>query len=495
VVGLDPESDSLYAGLYPRDFAPTVSRLIEQFAGQNEVIVEEWHSLCAQHFGLHHAFSEQTFREYAVPLLRRGTGCAASGDIGAFVAFGRDLGMQLVTARIPFVAFINALTLLRKCYANVFAAHLSDLPEILHQTDNLHSFLVSVAADTYYQRHGGAAVPRADEAAAPRPSGERFCDMAGDSSPMQRVFEQIRRVAGLASPVLVLGETGTGKELVARAVHHCGPAANGPFIAVNCAALPRELVESELFGYVRGAFSGAVAEGLGLFRAAEGGTLFLDEITEMSPELQAKMLRVVQERKVRPVGSVAELPIDVRIIASSNRSPESALASGCLRADLYYRLSVSTIELPPLRDRREDVAALALHYLNELATRAGKPQPPGFSAAALQLLRARTWPGNVRELFNVVESAYALCPDGVIDVDALMPSPPHGGFQPAAELPELSPLKANECAVIAEALAAARGNKRLAAKQLGISRTQLYAKIAKYGLTDRRTSRGGSHAS
>jgi two-component system response regulator GlrR len=195
------------------------------------------------------------------------------------------------------------------------------------------------------------------------------------------------------------------------------------------------------------------------------------------------MLRVLQERKVRPVGSVTEVPMDVRVIASSNRSPETALASGILRADLYYRLSVSTIQLPPLRERREDVPHLARHYLSELAARSGAPQSRGFSAEALRLLSGRPWPGNVRELFNVVESAHAICRDGMIDVDALHSSSTGAGAGVTTDARDLTPFKANECALIASTLASTHGNKRLAAKQLGISRTQLYAKIAKYGLS------------
>jgi DNA-binding NtrC family response regulator len=299
---------------------------------------------------------------------------------------------------------------------------------------------------------------------------------------MRRIMDQVARIGPGTAPVLVLGETGTGKELVARAVHASGPRGSGPFIAVNCAALPRELVESELFGYQRGAFSGAVSEGLGLFRAADGGTLFLDEVTEMPPELQAKLLRVLQEGAVRPVGAVREIPIDVRVIASSNRDPESALAAGLLRPDLYYRLSVSTVRLPPLRDRREDIAPLALHYL-AVINRRYRNQPQGariINAAAVHALEARQWPGNVRELFNVIENAYAMCRTEEIGESDL-------GEATGARLDDerpgaLRPFEAAERDLIERTLAATGGNKLQAARDLGISRTKLYAKITKYRL-------------
>src|SRR5262249_41754821 len=206
----------------------------------------------------------------------------------------------------------------------------------------------SAAADGYYRWVQGpprvvATPARAAEASAPSvpPMPGVFHGMVGRSADMQRVFEQIRRLGATSAPVLTAGETGTGKELIARAIHNEGPRRGGPFVAVNCAALPSELIESELFGYKRGAFSGAVADHVGLFRAASGGTLFLDEITEMSHELQAKLLRVVQERTVRPLGSVTEVPIDARIITSTNRDPQEILADRVLRSDLYYRLCVS----------------------------------------------------------------------------------------------------------------------------------------------------------
>jgi two-component system NtrC family response regulator len=311
--------------------------------------------------------------------------------------------------------------------------------------------------------------------------------MVGRSATMQRLFERIARVAGATSPVLILGETGTGKELVARAIHAAGPRRSGPFIAVNCAALPRELIESELFGYRRGAFSGAMTECLGLFRAAHGGILLLDEVTEMAPELQAKLLRVLQDRTVRPVGSVQEVPVDVRVIASTNRDPDAAMAAGVLRPDLYYRLSSSSIHVPPLRSRLEDVPLLAQHCLERVAEQqAGAPGTAcRVSAAALAVLQSQHWPGNVRELFNVLEDASAMCAGEEIDAVDLSCGGALAHLPGASGTPSVMPtLAAAERALIERTIVMHGGNKLQAARQLGISRTKLYAKLAKYGLLD-----------
>jgi len=284
--------------------------------------------------------------------------------------------------------------------------------------------------------------------------------------------------------VLITGETGTGKELVARAIHMQGPRRDGPFVAVNCAALPRELIESELFGYKRGAFSGALTDHLGLFRAAMGGSLLLDEITEMSPELQAKLLRVVQERSVRPVGSVAEVVVDVRIIASTNRDPRHSVASGALRADLYYRLCGSMVAVPPLRERGDDIVLLAEHHLRDINERYGNTVRGvrGLTMDAMAELLSQRWPGNVRELFNVLEEAFTTCPAlHITPADLALPS--SGPIEAAPQgAPEVETFEAGERALIARALSATQGNKLRAAQQLGISRKKLYAKIAKYAL-------------
>jgi DNA-binding NtrC family response regulator len=473
------DTDVLYAGLFPEEAGAAFAGLVQEFPDEARLI-EDWRELCEPTFGVHAGLTDRTFRELAVPLLRQGTRFAVRGDVRGFIAFGRDLGTFLADSHVPFVAFVTSLTMLRRCYAKIFA-HAGNLAAILHLIDNVHSCLVSATADTYYRRSAELPAATGDAPPAPEPPAstefpETFHDMVGRSPAMRRVFQQITRIAPGSSPVLVLGETGTGKELVARALHRCGPRAKAPFIAVNCAALPRDLIESELFGYQRGAFTGATSEGLGLFRAASGGVVFLDEITEMRPELQAKLLRVLQEGAVRPVGSVGEVRVDVRVIASSNRDPETALAGGILRPDLYYRVSVNTIRLPPLRERRDDIRLLVAYHLRTLHDRAGTQQVR-IAPEALRAMEAQPWLGNVRELQNVLESAVTMFPKTTLTADDL-------GMTGRATVPagEGGTLAANERALIEQKLIATGGNKRRTAHELGISRTKLYAKLAKYGL-------------
>jgi DNA-binding NtrC family response regulator len=298
--------------------------------------------------------------------------CLARGDTAGFMALGRALGADLADAGFPFAVVVAHASFLKDGCARALADDPAALGEALLALEKPVSCLVTAAADGYYRRVNDERLTETppDTTAEIGPLAGFFHDIVGRSAAMQRVFGQIARAGAGTAPVLVLGETGTGKELAARAIHRSSPRREGPFIALNCAALPSELIESELFGHRRGAFSGAHADCLGLFRAAAGGTLLLDEITEMGPDLQAKLLRVLQERAVRPVGAVTEEPVDVRIVASTNRDPDAALRSGVLRADLYYRLCVTTVTLPPLRVRREDIPALVEYHLSVLNRRA-----------------------------------------------------------------------------------------------------------------------------
>src|SRR5881296_4508420 len=232
-------------------------------------------------------------------------------------------------------------------------------------------------------------------------------ELIGASAPMERVKEIIGKVAVTDSPVLIEGESGTGKELVAAAIHRLSARAKGPFIPVNCSAIPRDLLESEFFGHVRGAFSGAVADALGLFRGANEGTIFLDEIAELPPELQVKLLRVLQEMQVRPVGATKAHPVDVRVIAATNRDLDRSIADGRFRQDLYYRLNVVRVSLPPLRARREDIPALVNHFLRRY-NRRFRRDVKGITPDALATLGGHDFPGNVRELENVIERAFAM---------------------------------------------------------------------------------------
>ena len=280
-------------------------------------------------------------------------------------------------------------------------------------------------ADAYFRSasaSAGARIQALEREAAllAREKRHIFHGLVGASATMRRLYDRIEAAGRTRGTILIVGESGTGKELVARAIQECGAVPAAPFVALNCAAIPKELIESELFGYKKGAFSGANADYLGLFRAAEGGTLFLDEVTEMAPETQSKFLRAVQERTVRPVGSTREVPVDVRLIASTNRDPEEAVRSGSLRQDLYYRLQASVLKVPPLRERIEDIPLLVEHFIaffNE------KLQPKvmvaGIEEDALEAMQRHLWPGNVRELSNAIESAFTFSHSPVIGLDDL----------------------------------------------------------------------------
>ena len=312
----------------------------------------------------------------------------------------------------------------------------------------------------------------------------RFCNIVGKSAPMQEVFANIRRLAGSSASVLVTGASGTGKELVAKAVHFNSPRRERPFVAINCAAIPDALLESELFGYKRGAFTDARSDRAGIFVEAQGGTIFLDEIAELSPALQAKLLRVLQEGEIRPLGATRSEKIDVRVIAATNKDLEARLGSGAFREDLYYRL-VLHIHLPALRDRPEDILPLAEHFLARSAAKAGK-EIRAFHESAKKALLGYAWPGNVRELENVVERVVALVEGPLVRDEDL---PPLIRERRASEVPgdELGwalarglTLDELERQYIREVLVAEGGNKTRAAQRLGLDRKTLYRKLEEY---------------
>ncbi|MCZ6785329.1 MAG: sigma-54 dependent transcriptional regulator [Proteobacteria bacterium] len=309
-----------------------------------------------------------------------------------------------------------------------------------------------------------------------------FENIVGDSSPMRDVFELISKVAPTRSAVLITGETGTGKELVARAIHKLSPRSEKLFVPLNCTAIPRDLLESELFGHVRGAFSGAHADREGKFQAADGGTLFLDEIGDMEVALQAKLLRVIQEGVVEPVGSNRRILVDVRIVSSTHRDLESETREGGFREDLFYRLNVFRIELPPLRDRREDVPGLAVTFLREFGQEFGKGDL-ALGERAIALLKGYGWRGNVRELRNLMERAAVLA-DGDEIPESLVRSLLPGTAEPEPDGNlDLSLAVADvERRTILRALAATNDNKAEAATVLGIGERTLWSKLKKYGL-------------
>ena len=278
--------------------------------------------------------------------------------------------------------------------------------------------------------------------------------------------------------MLIRGESGTGKELVARAVHFSGNRAEKPFIVVSCAALTETLLESELFGYEKGAFTGAGAQAKGKFELAHGGTIFLDEIGDISPKLQADLLRVLQERRFYRVGGNQEVEVDVRIIAATNKNLAEEVQQGRFREDPYYRLNLIEIRLPPLRERREDVPLLAEHFVQHISSALGN-DVTGISAAALKLLIAYDWPGNVRELENVIERAIVTCRNGTLDEQDFSWLQPSSGAQQNWDVPDV-PLGELERRAIVAALERKHGNVKEASTALGIDRSTLYDKLKRY---------------
>ena len=307
-------------------------------------------------------------------------------------------------------------------------------------------------------------------------------DLTSRSPLMLRVFEVLPAIAGSPSTVLVLGETGTGKELMARSIHSMSPRNQGPFVAVNCGALPDTLLESELFGYKAGAFTGANKDKPGRFALAKGGTIFLDEIGEISPALQVRLLRVLQERTYEPLGSTHSETADVRVIVATNRNLTEQMQKGVFREDLYYRINVVSVVLPPLRNRKEDIPLLAEHFINRF-NRLQLRNIQGIASEALSLLMAHDWPGNIRELENVIERAFIICTDGYIGI----------GHLPEELTAHLS-VKGNNSNIrtahdtldlqaILAAIERNDYNREAAAKDLGIHKTTLFRKIKKLGIS------------
>jgi two-component system response regulator PilR (NtrC family) len=319
-----------------------------------------------------------------------------------------------------------------------------------------------------------------------------FRSIVGRSRAMVQLLEDVARVAGARTSVLLCGESGTGKELVARSLHFNSPRRDRPFVVVSCGAIPDNLLESELFGHVKGAFTGAIATKKGLIDSADGGTVFLDEIGELSGALQVKLLRVLQERTIKPVGGLSEIPVDVRVVAATNRDLTADVRSGRFREDLYYRLNVIQIRIPPLRERAEDIPPLAEHFLRKLSAETGKTLSR-VSPEAMAILSAYDYPGNVRELENIIERAVAYETDPTELSARALPDLASGpGVQHASlpAVPDAIPadfdlerhLSAVEQDLLRRALGRSAGSKTEAAKLLGISFRAMRYKLHKYGL-------------
>ena len=402
------------------------------------------------------------------------------------LALGTPLDLALVDVRMPGMDGISVLSKLRE--------RKPDLPVIIMtgfaSVDTAVEAVGAGAAD-YLSKPADVDEIRASVARALGPRGEQRADLpgaeeavdelVGRSPAMVRIYNTIARAAPGRSTVLVHGESGTGKELVARAIHRHSPRRAGPFLAVDCGALSDSLLESELFGHVRGAFTGAVSDTPGLFVQATGGTVFLDEIGDITPALQSRLLRVLQEQQVRPVGSTKWRNIDARIVAATNKDLAAESAAGRFREDLLYRLRVVTVEVPPLRERVEDIPLLIDHLVRRAAKDAGRAAP-GISQAALRALEAYAWPGNVRELSHALERAVLLCRDEILTerdlpaqiVDAQPAGPP---AVPDTERPPLAELKRRYVQIV---LSEQGGNISRAARVLGIDRRSLHRLLERY---------------
>ncbi len=310
----------------------------------------------------------------------------------------------------------------------------------------------------------------------------RYDDLIGASPGMQRIYEIIAKISEKDSTVLIQGESGTGKEVVAKVIQKNSGRRDNPFVSLNCSAIVEGILESELFGHVKGAFTGALKDRIGLFESANQGTIFLDEISEMPQQLQVKLLRAIQERRIRPVGSSKELDVDVRIIAATNRNPQELLEEGLMRKDLFYRLNVISIRLPPLRERKEDIPLLANYFIGKFGDGENRKSTVRISPEAMYALLDYPWPGNVRELENVIERGFALGQGNTIELQDL-PAEIQGRSGSGREnvFSKFS-LRENEIALIKKALLEANGKKAQAAKLLEIDPSTLYRKVAKYGI-------------
>ncbi|HVN90420.1 MAG TPA: sigma-54 dependent transcriptional regulator [Candidatus Binataceae bacterium] len=463
--------------------------VLETIRERRDQVLEDWMQLYALHFGPARGLSDFDFKRLFGGELEATLQALLEKDIGRFVEAIRATGTELAKSRVPFAELVVSMHLFEESATRSFPPDAG--PHLYQVFDKLSHIRIIALAQSYFGAYSALAATQIAEleqqvnAVAPE-DRSYFHGIVGGTEVMRRLYRRISAAANSRAMVLVVGETGTGKELIARALHECGPQGKGPFVALNCAALPRELIEAELFGYRRGAFSGANADYAGLFRSAEGGTLFLDEITEMAIETQSKLLRVLQEKAVRPVGATRELPVNVRVIASTNRDPEQACAEGRLRRDLYYRLNANTLNTPPLRERIADIELLVRHFIR-LFNESSKRVPPveGVEHEALEALLRHSWPGNVRELAGAIESAFTFGTSLLItrkDLPTSIVSPQrtmtHAG---QSHLPVMS-INEAERELIQRALHMVGGNKSRAAQILAVSRKQLYAKIAKYGI-------------
>ncbi len=458
-------------------------------------VVANWYQLYALHFGEARLLSEAEFSRIFEPALFRNKNDLLELNMDRYAEDVRSLGRELADRGVPLQEIIASLQLFEEAAQKVFPHEPPVTLETYTKFDKLSHIRIILLVDAYFRALSATAGIRIEglerEAARlPQDGRSRFHGIVGGTPVMRALYQRIEAASKTSGTVLIVGESGTGKELVARALHEAGTRNRAPFIAFNCAAIPKDLIESELFGYKKGAFSGANTEYPGLFRAAEGGSLFLDEITEMGAETQSKLLRAIQERSVRPVGSTHEIAVDVRLIASTNRDPEAAVRSHNLREDLYYRLQANVLNVPPLRERLDDVPLLIDYFIGLFNDRLGRNiVTSGIEERACQAMCRYQWPGNVRELANAIESAMTFgtealirledLPAGVSRLQAPKPTTPRVSVSHASGLGTFAQVERD---LISRALEACDWNKVHAAAMLKISRKKLYAKINKYQL-------------
>jgi DNA-binding NtrC family response regulator len=478
--------------------------LLKNLGEQSDRIVEDWYRRYATHFGEVRELSEAEFSDLFSPFLRCGKLALSEHNSQQYATCARDLGERLALRGIPFIEVILSLHLYEEGVSAVYREELTSALE--PSFAKLSHIRTALVAEGYVRTEEASSSFRVESKSdVNRPELDNrtsFHGLLGGSPAMRHIYDRVEAAARARGTVLIVGESGTGKELVARAIHSMGSNSDAPFVAVNCPAIPRDLIESELFGHKRGSFSGANVDYIGLFRAAEGGALLLDEVTEMNLETQSKLLRVLQERSVRPVGSAAELAVNVRVIASTNRRPEEAVRMGLLREDLYYRLQSHVIEIPPLRERSEDIPLLTSHFIRRFNADTAPVVPViGIAEDAMAALLRYSWPGNVRELSNAIESAITFggtsrirlgdLPQnirqnatGVALLPVIRTADAEMQLAPVRQLARSSPQTFDEIEreLIERTLQIAVHNKTYAAELLHISRKKLYARSAKYGL-------------
>jgi transcriptional regulator with PAS, ATPase and Fis domain len=467
--------------------------LFEAIRDRRAEVVATWYQLYTLHFGDARVLSEAEFTRIFEPALLRNKRDLLEKNMDRYAEDMRKLGALLAERGVPLQEIIASIHFFEEAAEKVFPRDSQTL-ETYAKFDRLSHIRIMLLVEAYFRVLSAATGSRIKElereaARLPHDERNRFHGIVGASSPMRELYRRIEAASKTSGTVLIVGESGTGKELVARALHDAGARSTAQFVALNCAAIPKDLIESELFGYRKGAFSGANTDYPGLFRAAEGGTLFLDEITEMGAETQSKLLRALQERAVRPVGSTREVPVNVRLVASTNRDPEEAVRIHILREDLYYRLQANVLRMPPLRERLDDIPLLVDYFITLFNERLGRTiLTEGIERPALDAMLHYQWPGNVRELANAIEGAMTFGSEAMIRLEDLpppisrieMPKPSRPAVaQPSSGVGTFADVERD---LILRALEACDWNKVHAAAMLKISRKKLYAKINKYQL-------------